>query len=201
MSKGKLIVGIQNKNVIKYTYACVCNVTELMVVIHCRLTLCSPPAPSPPLLEVTRISNTTFSLSVSLAYTGGGVITHFNVSFRNTGTISWNPLGGIPATPSPDSSLVWNGVMSRDEFAGMTLEFQVVVVNGEMFGSTATVVQEKLSKLVAALSIQLHDSSPYLPVMQVQWVTLYNIHMHWWVGLVVQTVVVVGGAGSATCCS
>ena len=40
--------------------------------------------------------------------------------------------------------------MSRDEFAGMTLEFQVVVVNGMMYGSTAAVMQEQLSKLVAA---------------------------------------------------
>ena len=121
-----------------------------MTVIHCRLTLCSPPAPSPPSLEVTRVSNTTFSLSVSLAYTGGGTITNFRVLFRNVGTTSWNPLGEIPVIPSPDSSLAWNGIVSRDEFAGMTLEFQVIVVNGEMFGSTAAVVQEQLSKLVAA---------------------------------------------------
>ena len=44
--------------------------------------------------------------------------------------------------------------MSRDEFAGMTLEFQVAVVNAMMFGSTAAVVQERLSKLVAAFVLQ-----------------------------------------------
>ena len=103
---------------------------------------------------MTRISNTTFSLSVSLAYTGGGAITHFRVSFRNTGTTSWNRLGEIPVTQSPDSSLVWSGVVSRDEFAGMTLEFQVAVVNARMFGSTAAVVQERLSKLVDAFVLQ-----------------------------------------------
>ena len=132
---------------------------KLVAVIHCKLTLCSPPAPSPPLLEVTRVSNTTFSLSVSLAYTGGGAITHFNISFRNTGTTSWNPLGEIPATQSPDSSLVWSGIVSRDEFAGMTLEFQVVVVNGMMYGSTAAVVQEQLSKLVAAFEYSVAFSA------------------------------------------
>ena len=75
--------------------------------------------------------------------------------------------------------------MSRDEFAGMTLEFQVVVVNGMMYGSTTAVVQEQLSKLVAAFVLIeysvafLHNeaSSRHLPVMQVQWVTLYNMHM------------------------
>ena len=41
--------------------------------------------------------------------------------------------------------------MSRDEFAGMTLEFQVVVVNGEMYGSTAAVMQEQLSELLYLL--------------------------------------------------
>ena len=44
--------------------------------------------------------------------------------------------------------------MSRDEFAGMTLEFQVAVVNARMFGSTAAVVQERLSKLVDAFVLQ-----------------------------------------------
>ena len=44
--------------------------------------------------------------------------------------------------------------MSRDEFAGMTLEFQVAVVNAMMFGSTAAVVQERLSKLVATFVLR-----------------------------------------------
>ena len=49
--------------------------------------------------------------------------------------------------------------MSRDEFAGMTLEFQVVVVNGMMYGSTAAVVQEQLSKLVAVFGYSVAFSA------------------------------------------
>ena len=45
-------------------------------------------------------------------------------------------------------------MVSRDEFAGMTLEFQVAVVNAMMFGSTAAVMQERLSKLVDAFVLQ-----------------------------------------------
>ena len=81
-------------------------------------------------VAVTRLNRTTFNLYVSLAYTGGGVITHFNVSFRNTGATSWHPLGEIPAIPSPNSSLVWNGVISRDDFdTSIPLTFNVLAVN------------------------------------------------------------------------
>ena len=71
--------------------------------------------------------------------------------------------------------------MSRDEFAGMTLEFQVAVVNARMFGSTAAVMQERLSKLVDAFVLQgvfncisAWYSSPHLLIMQV---TLYIIQI------------------------
>jgi len=96
--------------------------------------------PSPPSLIVTRVRNTTFNLSVSLAYTGGGDITHLIVYFSN-GT-AWTSLGQIPASPSPESSLVWSAVVSRDEFAGMTVQFEVHAVNRMLFQSPAVVVQE-----------------------------------------------------------
>ena len=60
---------------------------------------------------------TTFNLSVSLAYTGGGAITHFRILFLNNGTTLWSFLGEIPATPSPHSNLLWSVVVSRNEFA------------------------------------------------------------------------------------
>ena len=89
-------------------------------------------APSITSLEVTRLNRTTFNLSVSLAYTGGGDITHFRVSFRDTRTTPWTPPENIPVTSSPDSSLVWSGVMQRDEFdTSMSLTFQVLAVNME----------------------------------------------------------------------
>ena len=89
-------------------------------------------APSITSLDVTRLNMTTFNLSVSLAYTGGGDITHFRVSFRDTRTTPWTPPENIPVTSSPDSSLVWTGVMRRDEFDTSTsLTFQVLAVNME----------------------------------------------------------------------
>lgn len=105
---------------------------------------CTPPDPSPPSLIVTRVSNTTFNLSVSLAYTGGGDITHLIVYFSN-GT-AWTSLGQIPASPSPESSLVWSVVVSKDEFAGMTVQFEVHAVNQMSFQSPAVVVQEPVCK-------------------------------------------------------
>ena len=98
-------------------------------------------APSITSLEVTRLNTTTFNLSASLAYTGGGAITHFRVSFRNTRTTSWTPLENVPVTSSPDSSLVWNGVMNRDEFnTSVSLTFQVLVVNAHGLVSAEALV-------------------------------------------------------------
>ena len=86
--------------------------------------------PSISSVEVIRLNRTTFNFSVSLAYTGGGAITYFRISLRNTRTASWHSLGKIPAAPSPDCSLVWNGVMSRKEFdTSIPLTFNVIAVN------------------------------------------------------------------------
>ena len=85
---------------------------------------------------------------MSLAYTGGGAITHFRLSFRNTGTTPWTPLGEIPATPSPDSSLLWSGVVSRNEFATYSgVEFMLSVTNQHGFESNSMQATEELSKL------------------------------------------------------
>jgi len=111
-----------------------------MTVMFLIMPLGHIPEPSISSVEVTRLNRTTFNLSVSLAYTGGGAITHFRISFRNTGTTSWHPLGEYPATPSPDSSLVWNWVMSRNEFdTSIPLTFNVLAVNS--YGLVSTEAQ------------------------------------------------------------
>ena len=117
------------------------------------LTNYSIPEPSISSIEVTRLNRTTFNLSVSLAYTGGGAITHFKVSSRNTGTTPWTPLEDIPATPSPNSSLVWNGVVSRDEFAAYyQVEFLLSVINQDGFESNSTQAEIDLGKFVILYS-------------------------------------------------
>ena len=95
---------------------------------------------------------TTFNLSVSLAYTGGGAITHFRVSFRDIGSTPWTPLGDIPAIPSPDSSLLWSGVVSRDEFATYSqVEFMLSITNQHGFESNSLENTEELGKLNTVL--------------------------------------------------
>ena len=122
-----------------------------MTVMFLIMPLGHIPEPSISSVEVTRLNRTTFNLSVSLAYTGGGVITHFRISFRNTGTTSWHPLGEYPATPSPDSSLVWNWVMSRNEFdTSIPLTFNVLAVNSYGLVSTEAQVNSPSGMLWSA---------------------------------------------------
>ena len=89
---------------------------------------------------------------MSLAYTGGGAITHFRVSFRDTGTTPWTLLGEISATASPDSNLVWSGVVSRDEFATYSgVEFMLSVTNQRGFESNYLETTAELGKLNTVL--------------------------------------------------
>ena len=90
---------------------------------------------------------TTFNLSVSLAYTGGGAITHFRVSFRKTRTTPWTPPEEIPAIPSPNSNLVWSGVVSKNEFAASSqVEFMLSVTNQHGFESNSIQTEEESGK-------------------------------------------------------
>ena len=115
------------------------HISVLILSLIPDLDLLLHPEPSISSVEVTRLNRTTFNLSVSLAYTGGGAITHFRISFRNTENTSWIPLGEIPAIPSPDSSLVWNWVVSRDEFATYSqVEFLLSVINEHGFESNTS---------------------------------------------------------------
>ena len=93
----------------------------------------SIPEPSISSVEVTKLNMTTFNLSMSLAYTGGGAITHFRVLFLNNGSTLWNFPGEIPASPSPNFNLVWNEVVSRDEFAAYShVMFMLSITNQHM---------------------------------------------------------------------
>ena len=124
-------------------------ISVLILSLTSHLTNYSIPEPSISSVEVMRLNRTTFNFSVSLAYTGGSAITHFRVSFRNTGTTSWHPLESIPATPSPNSSLVWNGVVSRDEFAVYyQVEFLLSVINEDGFESNTSQAEIDLGKFV-----------------------------------------------------
>ena len=103
----------------------------------------SIPEPSISSVEATRLNTTTFNLSVSLAYTGGGAITRFRVSFRETGTTPWSLL---QATPSPHSNLLWSAVVSNNEFAYSQVEFMLNITNQHGFVSNSKQTQEELGK-------------------------------------------------------
>ena len=84
---------------------------------------------------------TAFSLTVTLEYTGGGDITTFIVSFRETGTTEWNIVNSVSFQPS--SSLTWATVFTIDNTLAVgILEFEVSLGNAEGLESTAAVVQE-----------------------------------------------------------
>ena len=95
---------------------------------------------------------TTFNLFVSLAYTGGGAITHFRVLFLNNGSTLWSFLGEIPATPSRNFNLVWSAVVSRDEFAAYShVMFMLSVTNQHGFESNSMQTVVGLGKGITVL--------------------------------------------------
>ena len=76
------------------------------------------------------------------------------VSFRNTGTTPWTPPENIPVTSSPQSSLVWNGVMNRDEFdTSVSLTFRVLAVNAH-----GLVSEEALATFLPSMSVLINRS-------------------------------------------
>lgn len=119
-------------------------------------------------LDVAKLSNSDFNLSVSLAYTGGGAITHLQVSFQDSGTTLMTPLGQIPATPSPESSLVYHAVVSRPEFAeSPSLVFLVSAVNREGFVSHEVMKTHDHGMLTRTKLCPLYMTMASLNVLQV----------------------------------
>ena len=86
-----------------------------------------------------------FEVSTSLAYTGGGVIDFFTVSYRQSTFGEFRELGRVLATSSGDS-LVWTGTftISDPDFDPSTdvenIQFLVFVFNQFGFQSNGSVV-------------------------------------------------------------
>lgn len=96
---------------------------------------------------VSRRNTTAFHITVTVEYTGGGDITRFRVSIRRPGSSISISIGDVPATPSPGSSLTWNGIVTSSELTVMhPLEFLVTVVNEVEFVSDDFEAREMLSK-------------------------------------------------------
>ena len=89
-------------------------------------------------LTVQRRNNTYFTATVSLAYTGGGIITRLNVFVHSFISDQENEFT-IPAIASPTFGLVWTGDISVTDPIYMPeqqLEFRIAAEN--QFGYTST---------------------------------------------------------------
>ena len=97
-------------------------------------------------VRVTRLNMTSFNISVSLLYTGGGEISHFMVSFRKWNGTKWGDEVLVSVNQScADQQLSWHGIVTSKKL-GEPSEFQVVVVNDEQNSSRAVVIQETLGE-------------------------------------------------------
>ena len=86
-----------------------------------------------------------FEVSTSLAYTGGGAIDSFTVSYRQSTSGEFKRLGNVPAT-SNSNPLVWTGTftLSDDDFDPSTsvesIQFLVFAINQFGYQSNGSIV-------------------------------------------------------------
>ena len=95
-------------------------------------------APAVESVEVMRLDDSSFRLTARLHYTGGGHITHFNISFRVAGETEWTGAMMVPVELVPESdNLGWTGVVTSSQFAQYSVfEFRVLAVNDRHLIST-----------------------------------------------------------------
>ena len=93
--------------------------------------------------DIERHNSTHFTVTVSLAYTGGGAISTIILENSNQAPIR------IPASPSPDSNLVWTGDFSITDTSLNPADFMVSVLNEHDFNSEArSVVGKVMNRLI-----------------------------------------------------
>ena len=87
-----------------------------------------------------------FQVSASLAYTGGGVIDFFEVSYRLSTTSGFIKINNVPATSSSDS-LVWTGTFSISDpnFDPASIQFLVFAVNEFNYRSNGSIISRSTS--------------------------------------------------------
>lgn len=83
----------------------------------------------------------------TLAYTGGGSIAYFVISFRYTGTNNWMELdSNITAIAVDGSALVWTAEMMDHRFQDYLIELQVQAVNSNNHISNIVIQAEDIGK-------------------------------------------------------
>ena len=114
--------------------------------------------------EIERHNSTHFTVTVSLAYTGGGAIHTIILENSNQAPIR------IPASPSPDSNLVWTGDFSIPDTSLNPVDFMVSVLNEHGFDSKALPVVGKFMNQLMIQIVSVH--SLFLNCSA----TIYNCH-------------------------
>lgn len=86
-------------------------------------------------VKAERLDFTSYQLTVTVDYTGGGGITHLNVSFRIPGSMAFTDLGSFLASRAPDSDVCcWICIVTSEKFTDLALvEFRVSVTNSRQF--------------------------------------------------------------------
>jgi hypothetical protein len=129
----------------------------------------APAAPSVSAVEVFRLNSTSFSLSTTLLYTGGGSITQLLISFRIIGDTEWSVAMRVPVVRESDP-LVWTGVVTNSEFAQYALlEFRVHVENGRgLVSRDETAHSEPLVLPLAPVRIEAISTTTTSAVVEVE---------------------------------
>ena len=104
------------------------------------------PAPNVTSVKVKRLNATSFNISTSLLYTGGGGVTHFSISFRRRNGTEWSEALNVQAyTSDMEQRLHWYGIVT-DDGLGVPSELHVAVVNDDGHQSSPHTIQEVLGE-------------------------------------------------------
>lgn len=96
-----------------------------------------------------RSKNNSLELQASFAYTGGGRISHFVVSYRFIGGSEWIRLPGeFLAVPLDNSLLSWGTQITEEQFQYSAVELEIQAVNTNNHFSQASQKVEEIGKLV-----------------------------------------------------
>ena len=97
--------------------------------------------------------NDTFVMTAFLAYTGGGTIELFVISYREVGADIWIVLErNFTAIPLENSMLAWSTEITNDTFQDSAFELQVEAVNTYGYASNSVDGEEEISKSVLTLT-------------------------------------------------
>ena len=103
-------------------------------------------APHPLQLSVERVSQTSFNLTASFLYTGGGDITQLIVYYRRINSQEeWTYLVTVQVEPT-ENYLQWRARVSNSAFSRPGVEFQVEAVNTGGYISPPVVEPEPIGK-------------------------------------------------------